>query len=316
MRLRSRALTLLAETAWLRVGLAGVLLWGASVLVILVTKDPILIPTVVLLGSFVVPVTWARRALERDHADGLRLGIIIRTFVNGGAAGILSAALLETFLLRASGQAFYVGVALIEEGVKLAVLWRMTRRLPDHSMVNGLVLGASVGFGFAAFESSGYALNALYGSTGTSLSSLIQTEAVRGLLAPFSHGLWTAVTGAVLFRESRGGRFRLTSRVFGTYLFVSLLHALWDLAPVFAAAFTLLTSGQGWHVHLIGAQDSLVGGRIGLYHALDDIILLVLAVAGVMTVHFYRIRALALRAHAEPDQSEQPVTVVAYARKE
>lgn len=295
MRLRSRAMELLTENAWLRVGLAGVFLWGASVLVIMVTKDPILIPTVVLLGSFVVPVTWARRALERDHADSLRLGVIARLFVNGGAAGILSAALLETFLLRASGEAFYIGVALIEEGVKLAVLWRMTRRMADHSMVNGLVLGATVGFGFAAFESSGYALNALYGSTGTSLSSLIQTEAVRGLLAPFSHGLWTAITGAVLFQQSRNGRFRLTIPLFGTYLLVSMLHATWDLAPVIAATFTLLTSGKGWHVHLIGTQDSLVGGHIGLYHALDDIILLLLAVAGVITVHFIRLRALALQ---------------------
>jgi RsiW-degrading membrane proteinase PrsW (M82 family) len=316
MRIRNRALTLLAENAWLRVGLYGIVLWGVSVLVILVTKDPILIPTVVLLGSFVVPVTWVRRALERDHAEGLKFGTIVNTFVYGGAAGILSAAFLETFLLRASGEAFYIGVALIEEGVKLAVLWRLTRRLPDHSMVNGLVLGASVGFGFAAFESSGYALNALYGTTGTSLSSLIQTEAVRGLLAPFSHGLWTAVTGAVLFRESRGGRFRLTTRVFGTYFLVSMLHALWDLAPVIAATFTLLTSGQGWHVHLIGAQDSLVGGRVGLYHALDDIILLLLAVAGVLTVHFFRVRALALQAHGEPEGNEQPVAAVAYARKE
>jgi hypothetical protein len=162
-------------------------------------------------------------------------------------------------------------------------------------MVNGLVLGASVGFGFAAFESSGYALNALFGSSGPSLSSLIVTEAARGLLAPFSHGLWTAIAGAVLFRESRNGRFRLTGRLVATYLFVSVLHALWDLAPVFALALTLYTSGKGWQINLLGETGSLkvlIHGEVGLYQALDDIILVLLAATGVYALHRYRLRAL------------------------
>jgi RsiW-degrading membrane proteinase PrsW (M82 family) len=298
MRPPSPAATFLGDNNWVRVGIGGVLLWAVSILVILVTQDRILIPTVVLLGSFVVPVTWVTRAVERDDAEDLPLAVIMHTFFYGGAAGILTAALLETYLLRYSGQAFYIGVALIEEGVKLAVLWRLSRRITDHSMVNGLVLGASVGFGFAAFESSGYALNALFGASGPSLSSLVATEAARGLLAPFSHGLWTAIAGAVLFRESRNGRFRFTARLLAVYLFVSLLHAIWDLAPVFALALTLYSSGKGWQINLLGETGSLnvlVHGEVGLYQALDDIILVLLAGCGVYVLHRYRLRALAER---------------------
>jgi hypothetical protein len=146
------------QRGWLRFGVGGLALWAVAVGVTLWTNDSILLPTVVLLGSFVVPLTWLVRRIElavkRDHAVDLPLPLILRTFVYGGVMGILSSALLETWLLRFSGQAFYIGVGLIEEAVKLVVLWWLTRRLPAYSMVNGMILGASVGFGFAAFESS------------------------------------------------------------------------------------------------------------------------------------------------------------------
>jgi RsiW-degrading membrane proteinase PrsW (M82 family) len=283
------------QEGWVRFGLTGVLLWAASVLVTLLTKDSILLPTVVLLGSFVIPATWVRRAIDHDPND-LPLTLILNTFIFGGVAGVLSAALLETWVLRYSGQALYIGVGLIEEAVKLAILWRLARRLPNKSVVNGLVLGATVGFGFAAFESAGYALNALYGPTGVNLSSLISTEAVRSIIAPVSHGLWTGIAGAVLFRESRGGRLRLTRAVVLTYGFVSLLHALWDMAPSFALSLTLLTTGKGWRLNLLGTQGSLtvlIPGRIGLYQAVDDLILVVIAAIALVAAHRLRMQALA-----------------------
>ena len=74
----------------------------------------------------------------------------------------------------------YVGVGLIEEAVKLAALWLLAWRLPRYSMRDGMVLGATVGFGFAALESSGYAFNALFTMEGLSLQNLVETEVLRG----------------------------------------------------------------------------------------------------------------------------------------
>lgn len=88
------------------------------------------------------------------------------------------------------------------------------------------MLGAAVGFGFAAFESDGYAFNALLTVRGLSLTGLVETELVRGVLTPFGHGLWTAILGGVLFREARRGRLRFTGMLLGMYLWVSVLHAL------------------------------------------------------------------------------------------
>ena len=135
---------------------------------------------------------------------------------------------------------------MIEEFAKLAALIFIARRLPYHSVRDGVVLGATVGFGFGALESSGYALTSLFNISGhevsLSLGNLVFTELIRGVLAPVGHGLWTAVLGGVLFGASGGGRLRLTRKVFGAYLVVALLHTLWDamrgLAFVLTALFT------------------------------------------------------------------------------
>jgi hypothetical protein len=43
---------------WLRVFVVGLLLWVASVVVTFLTENTNLVPTVILLGSFLVPVTF------------------------------------------------------------------------------------------------------------------------------------------------------------------------------------------------------------------------------------------------------------------
>jgi hypothetical protein len=103
------------------------------------------------------------------------------------------------------------------------------------------------------------------------------------------------VSGAVLFHESRRGHLRVTRRVVGAYFFVSSLHALWDLAPGLARAFTLYVTGKGWQLNLFGGQSSphLVPAQVGLYEALDDLILVAVGAIGLVTVHRLRLRALA-----------------------
>ena len=88
----------------------------------------------------------------------------------GGVLGVLGASILEAAFLRRPLGLAYLGVGLIEEAVKLAALWLLARRLPRYSMRDRIVLGAAVGFGFAAFESAGYAFNALFTTSGLAMS--------------------------------------------------------------------------------------------------------------------------------------------------
>jgi protease PrsW len=197
---------------WLRVLVVGLLLWVASVAVTFATGNTNLVPTVILLGSFLVPVAFATYAFGRAD-QVVTTQRIFAAFVSGGVLGVLGASVLEAAFLTRPAVFTYLGVGLVEEAVKLAALWLLARRLPRYSMRDGIVLGAAVGLGFAALESAGYAFNALFTMEGLSLVNLVETEVLRGLLTPVGHGLWTAILGGVLFATAaEGGRLRLSGR--------------------------------------------------------------------------------------------------------
>ncbi|MDN3022732.1 PrsW family intramembrane metalloprotease [Streptomyces sp. S.PB5] len=213
---------------WKRCLWGGLALWVLTALVTYATKNTTLLPTLILLGSFLVPVTFVLWAYEQ-HGRDLGVGVILGCFLTGGTLGVLGASVMEYYLLHPSLWMF-VGVGLIEEAVKLGALMFVLRKQPRlRGMRAGLVLGATVGFGFAALESAGYAFNAAVSTEGIDLRALLQTEILRGVLAPFGHGLWTAIVGGVLLSYRRpSGHFRFAGPVIGTYAGVALLHALWD----------------------------------------------------------------------------------------
>jgi protease PrsW len=198
---------------------------------------------------------------------------------------VLGAAVLEAYLLSPSPLLF-IGVGLIEEAVKLGALILVTRHLQRRHARDGFVLGAAVGFGFAAFETAGYAFNALLTVRGLSLTGLVDTELVRGVLTPFGHGLWTAILGGVLFREARDGRFRFTGALLGMYLWVSLLHALWDYSHSIALALTFLFTGSSWQYQLLerGYMPSPTPEQVQVFTALSVGLLAVLSLVGVATL--------------------------------
>ncbi|RCV51765.1 PrsW family intramembrane metalloprotease [Marinitenerispora sediminis] len=229
--------------AWPRLFGAGLLLWLAAVVVTFLTGNVNLIPSIVLLGSFLVPVTFVTWAYERAKGDEIGVELMFRAFLVGGMLGILGASILETYLLHPSAFT-YLGVGLIEEAVKLLALVVIARHLRRYTIRDGLLLGATVGFGFAGLESAGYAMTALITPQGLSLLSLLQTEILRGLVTPLGHGLWTGILGGVLFGAARGGRPRISVAVVLTYLGVALLHALWDAMRGIAIDLTLLFTGD------------------------------------------------------------------------
>ncbi|MEU7512210.1 PrsW family intramembrane metalloprotease [Streptomyces sp. NPDC042898] len=213
---------------WKRCLGGGLALWILTAVVTYATENTTLLPTLILLGSFLVPAVFVLWAYER-HGQDFGVPVILGCFLTGGILGVLGASVMEYYLLHPSLWMF-LGVGLIEEAVKLAALMFVVRRYPQLRGIRaGLVLGGSVGFGFAAFESAGYAFNAAVTMDGIDLRSLLETEILRGVLAPFGHGLWTAIAGAVLLAYRRpDGRFRFAGPAIGTYLGVAVLHALWD----------------------------------------------------------------------------------------
>ncbi|MEU1518566.1 PrsW family intramembrane metalloprotease [Streptomyces sp. NPDC005811] len=213
---------------WKRCLGGGLLLWALTALVTYATASTALLPTLILLGSFLVPVSFVLWAYER-HGRDLGVGPILGCFLTGGTLGVLGASVMESHLLHPSLW-MYVGVGLVEEAAKLGALMFVLRRQTRlRGLRAGVVLGAAVGFGFAAPESAGYAFDAAVSTVGIDLGALLETEILRGVLAPFGHGLWTAVAGGVLLEYRRpNGRFPFAAPVLGTCAGVALLHALWD----------------------------------------------------------------------------------------
>ncbi len=150
-------------------------------------------------------------------------------FLAGGTAGVVLSAVTEIYLLP-DAVGTNAGIGLIEEGGKglivLAVATLVRPRVPR----DGMVLGATVGAGFAAFESAGYALRVLIDHANDHpVLNILQTEAFRAVLAPFGHITWTAILGGALFASAWAtGHFRVDRRVLFTFVGVVTLHALWD----------------------------------------------------------------------------------------
>ncbi len=227
----------------------GIILFIATTIVLFLTGNPNLYPTVILIGNFLVPVVFVVFLYDHQQLSSLAPETIGRSFGVGGILGVLGASILETILLPHSlmpdqglsfSNAFLVG--LIEEGCKIAAVLFLARRMHPRMQIDGLLLGAAVGMGFAALESTGYAFTAFLTSQGHVSASIFSTI-LRGLLAPFGHGTWTAILGAVLFRQSGPRRFHINIPVILTFLFVSLLHSLWDGFPLSLFPFTFDISG-------------------------------------------------------------------------
>ncbi len=227
-----------ASNGWLKVLGVGVVLYIASLVILVLTSNPNLFPTVVLVGNFLIPVTYVAFFYERRHLSKLSLPSTAYTFFYGGLLGVLAASVLEPIFIRSMNMVSVLTIGLIEEGAKILGVMVIARTRRHDSEMDGLILGAAAGMGFAALESMGYAFTAFMASQG-SLSATVGTTMLRGVLSPIGHGTWTAILASVLFRESRGNHFRINGKVIGAYLLVSLLHAAWDgLPPLVANVFS------------------------------------------------------------------------------
>jgi RsiW-degrading membrane proteinase PrsW (M82 family) len=223
-------------SSWWRVLLVGLLLFVVGFVVLGLSGNPNLFPTVVLLGNFMVPAAYVAFFYERRHLSDLSMPTTALSFFYGGVLGVFAASLLEPlFITRLDFfTAFQVG--LIEEFVKILGVLVIARRIRHDSELDGLILGAAAGMGFAALESTGYAFSAFLRSGG-SLSAAVFVTLLRGILSPLGHGTWTAILAGVLFRESAPHRFHITRKVIGAYLTVVILHGLWDGLPGLITAF-------------------------------------------------------------------------------
>ena len=239
------------RASWWRVLLLALGLYVVGIVILIFTGNPILFPTVSMIGCFMIPVTYVAFFYERKHLSDLSLPTIFLSFLYGGLLGSFAASILEPLLISTVTFLTAFEIGLIEEFVKILGVLVIARRWNHDEELDGMILGAAAGMGFAALESMGYAFTAFL-SSGGSLSASVAVTLLRGILSPLGHGTWTAILVGVLFRESKAGHFRINLKVIGAYLTVVILHGLWDGLPGVVGLIT----GSGLDVFI---SQSLVG---------------------------------------------------------
>lgn len=225
------------KNRWWHVLLVGLLFNVLYILVYLATDNDNLLPTILALGTFLVPVTFAVFLVDRLPPGVVPFGVLAWCAFWSGMINLPLTALIPT-------GPYNLLVGPIEESAKLLVPLWFYFRTRYRSEAAGLLIGFSAGLGFAVLESLGFNLAAALYAEDDFLGSLEQTLFVRGLLSPFGHMPWTAIICAVLWRErERAGRATFNLKVLGTFAVVALLHTVYDLGEILLPDSILLELG-------------------------------------------------------------------------
>jgi RsiW-degrading membrane proteinase PrsW (M82 family) len=240
--------------------LTGLGLYGAVLAVLLATGNPVYVPSLLLIGAAVVPVTFSVFVSDYERAPRFTPSQVLSVAVVGGVVAALIAGPLEMETQRGLGSLPWPMIGVIEESAKLVVPVLIAWRIRGARAVDGLVVGVAVGSAFAALETMGYAFVALV-ATGGHVEPVTHLLVLRAAASLGGHAAWTGMTCAALFavRESPTRR-RAWLRFLVVYALASGLHAEWDdhaahhgylvvgaisLAGLIVAAWWLHSSGNG-----------------------------------------------------------------------
>ncbi len=192
------------------------------------SPNPIYIPALIITGSFGIPLSTLVLFLELNIRRNIPIWTIGKLFLAGAVLSLFINQVFFENTLTFLGWAGASAAGVTEEPAKLVALVLLARGKKRYPYIlNGLLLGAAVGCGFAAFESAGYAYN-----NRQYYDVFFSVITIRGILSPFAHIVWTAVAGAALWRVKKGGNFSLEllkkKAFYAPFLTVTLCHAIWN----------------------------------------------------------------------------------------
>jgi RsiW-degrading membrane proteinase PrsW (M82 family) len=162
-------------------------------------------------------------------------------FLINTASGVVVTLLTED--MRA-GQAFgsVISAPIVEESAKALILliFFFWKKDEFDGVIDGIVYAAMVGLGFAMTENIQYYGRAVLQAGGGGLTFVF---ILRGALAPFSHPMFTSLTGIGLglARQSRSTAVKIIAPVLGLMAAISM-HSIWNGSVVIfgGAGFILM----------------------------------------------------------------------------
>jgi RsiW-degrading membrane proteinase PrsW (M82 family) len=178
---------------------------------------------------YILPLIWL------DRYDPEPLWLLALAFAWGALVAVIFSATINDLMGEYFGRnvAAVVSAPIFEEGSKglgLILLLLIFRHEFDD-ILDGIVFGGTIALGFATVE------NVLYYGRGLvegGSDTLIALFFLRGVLSPFAHVTFTAMTGigCGIARESHNTLVRILLPILG-YGCAVLLHAVWNGTPTF-----------------------------------------------------------------------------------
>ncbi|HEY2004452.1 MAG TPA: PrsW family glutamic-type intramembrane protease [Candidatus Saccharimonadia bacterium] len=240
---------------WLRLLLGGVVAFILIERALAFTGSITYVPALLLVGALTVPVAFCAFLYSRDRTPDVPWTTLGWCALWGGVLGSVLAGRLEFDTVQHLGTIPVIAIGVIEEFAKFVVPAWLTVRHGYSKEMDGLMLGAAAGAGFAVLESMGYGLTGLFFSGGN-LTFTVQLLFFRGLMAPATHIAWTGlITGAFWSAWHR----RSLRRFLYTFAGVVILHSLWDGTGSFTWYLVLTLVSLGWlfeRVHAIARRTA------------------------------------------------------------
>ena len=256
--------------------------------------NPNLVPGLMFMGALAVPLATAVLLWELNTPRNVSFVQVLMLVALGGVISLLGAEIAAS--LSAFGWLGDPAAGIEEETVKLAAVIIVARNLKHKYILNGIVFGAAIGCGFAAFETAGYSfykgylvgymvnllqhadvlskikniddvlgvIAELSKSAYPRTFSIIET---RSYLAPFGHVAWTAIAAGALWRVKGANPFNMKMLIepsfLRTFSIPVVLHMLWDTdliqgqSAVIRNGLLVLLGFIAWYVAFLLVQAGL-----------------------------------------------------------
>ena len=229
---------------------ANVALWGVWKF----TGNLPLLPALLIMGAFAVPLATLLLIFEMNTPRNVSIVVVGKLFVMGGLAALCAVSF--EYMTDIAGKL----PGVVEETTKFAMVLLVIRSVRYKYQLNGILFGAAVGAGFAAFETTFYGLiNAFLptlilglqqtqASTAitAAMQSMVNSLIVRGVMVPFGHVVWTAIAAGAFWRvkgaQPTSMALLLDARFLKAFLIPVAMHTLWDASVLLPNLGTLINS--------------------------------------------------------------------------
>ena len=214
------------------------------------------IPGMIFIGALLVPISGLIFFFESNAFKNISIFDVMRMFFIGGVLSLISTMILYQFVTFSTESQYYgimtitdaFIVGFVEELGKATVVILFINYLKTNKILNGLLIGAAVGAGFAVFESAGYIFRFGF-NLFDGVNNITEITIQRGWTALGSHLVWAAIVGAaaVIVKETKHFEWaNIIDKRFIFFFFVAVtLHGIWD------TEITLLSSGYLKYILLI-----------------------------------------------------------------